>query len=101
MTAIGSMFLADPIIEQNGNNARVAPCRVDGFADFTAPTARRRGIHARARSASSPVAQNHAIVAGTASSAAHDELQHASPRTFYATATGINAAVIPGRVAPH
>jgi hypothetical protein len=47
------------------------------------------------------VAQNHAIVTGTASSAAHDEAQHASPQTFYATATGINAAVIPGRIAPH
>jgi hypothetical protein len=56
---------------------------------------------ARARSASSPVAQNHAIVAGTASSAADDEAQHASPQTFYATDTGINAAVIPGRIAPH
>jgi hypothetical protein len=47
------------------------------------------------------VAQNHAIVTGTASSAAHDEAQHASPQTFYATDTGINAAVIPGRIAPH
>jgi len=58
-------------------------------------------LHASARPASSPGAQNHAIVAGTVSSAAHDEAQHASPQTFYATATGINAAVIPGRIAPH
>jgi hypothetical protein len=43
--------------------------------------------------ASSRLAQNHAVIAG--------EAQHASPQTFYATRIGINAAVIPVRIAPH
>jgi hypothetical protein len=79
MTAICSMFLADPIIEQNRNNARVG-----GILPQQIPPPRRR------------VARRSRLL-----DRKHTGTERARPRTFYASATGINAAVIPGRIAPH
>jgi hypothetical protein len=95
------MFLAEPIIEQNGNKARGGAGSPDGFAPFSPLDRKKDGAaHGRARIIADGITSR-AVVAGAASRATHGEAQHASPQTFYATAIGFNAAVIPGRVVPH